>query len=98
VRKKPRPTSHSEYCSKGIEARDRASVCVGEYALYVGSRTSKTHNEWVDAAVALQKSKFPKMMLITDKIETSDDPQVAYAKTKDLLRAHPNIKGFQGNG
>jgi simple sugar transport system substrate-binding protein len=69
----------------------------GEYAVYVGSLTSKTHNEWVDAAIALQKSKFPKMKLIADKIETNDDQQVAYAKTKELLRAHPNVKGFEGS-
>ena len=69
----------------------------GEYAVFVGSLTSKTHNEWADGAIALQKKKYPKMKLVVDKIETNDDQQVSYAKAKELLRAHPTIKGFQGS-
>jgi simple sugar transport system substrate-binding protein len=80
-----------------MEALAKLMNYEGEYAVYVGSLTSKTHNEWVDGAVALQKSKYPKMKLIADKIETNDDQQVAYAKTKELLRAHPNVKGFEGS-
>ena len=80
-----------------MEALAKMMNYEGEYAVYVGSLTSKTHNEWVDAAVALQKSKYPKMKLVADKIETNDDQQVAYAKTKELLRAHPNVKGFEGS-
>jgi simple sugar transport system substrate-binding protein len=80
-----------------MEALAKLMNSEGEYAVYVGSLTSKTHNEWVDAAVALQKSKYPKMKLVADKIETNDDQQVAYAKTKELLRAHPNVKGFEGS-
>lgn len=80
-----------------MEALAKLMNYEGEYAVYVGSLTSKTHNEWVDGAVGLQKAKYPKMKLIADKIETSDDQQVAYAKTKELLRAHPNVKGFEGS-
>jgi simple sugar transport system substrate-binding protein len=80
-----------------MEALAKMMNYEGEYAVYVGSLTSKTHNEWVDGAVALQKSKYPKMKLIADKIETNDDQQIAYAKTKELLRAHPNVKGFEGS-
>jgi simple sugar transport system substrate-binding protein len=69
----------------------------GEYAVFVGSLTSKTHNEWADGAIALQKKKYPKMKLVVDKIETNDDQQVSYAKAKEILRSHPNIKGFQGS-
>jgi simple sugar transport system substrate-binding protein len=69
----------------------------GEYAVFVGSLTSKTHNEWVDAAIAQQKEKYPKMTLVADKQETKDDQQIAYQKAKELLKAHPNIKGFQGS-
>ncbi|MBV9392159.1 MAG: substrate-binding domain-containing protein, partial [Verrucomicrobia bacterium] len=38
----------------------------GEYAVFVGSLTSKTHNEWADGAIALQKKKYPKMKLAVD--------------------------------
>lgn len=69
----------------------------GEYAIFVGHLTAKTHNEWADAAIALQKRKYPKMKLVTSRIESNEDQQVAYAKTKELLRTYPNIKGFQGS-
>lgn len=69
----------------------------GEYAVFVGSLTSKTHNEWVDAAIAYQKEHFPDMTLVGSKNETADDQQQAYAKTQELLRAFPNVRGFQGS-
>ena len=33
----------------------------GEYVVMVGSLTSKTHNEWVDAAIEHQKAHYPEM-------------------------------------
>ncbi len=69
----------------------------GEYAVFVGSLTSKSHNEWVDAAIAYQKANFPDMKMVGSKNETFDDQQQAYAKTQELLRAFPNVRGFQGS-
>lgn len=69
----------------------------GEYAVFVGSLTSQTHNQWVDGAIAYQKENFPNMVLVGDKNETFDDQQKAYEKAQEVLRAHPNIKGFQGS-
>ncbi len=69
----------------------------GEYAVFVGSLGSKTHNEWVDGAIARQKEKYPKMKLVGDKNETHDDSKEAYEKTKELLKKYPNIKGFEGS-
>ncbi|MDK2799342.1 MAG: simple sugar transport system substrate-binding protein [Clostridiales bacterium] len=69
----------------------------GEYATFVGSLTSKTHNEWVDAAIKLQKEKYPKMKLVAEKQESYDDQKTAYEKTRELLKAHPNLKGIQGS-
>ncbi|WP_366653599.1 autoinducer 2 ABC transporter substrate-binding protein [Fodinicurvata sp. EGI_FJ10296] len=69
----------------------------GEYAIFVGSLTSKTHNEWVDAAVAYQEENFPDMTLVGSKNETFDDQQEAYAATQELLRAYPDVRGFQGS-
>ena len=69
----------------------------GEYAVFVGSLTSKSHNEWVDAAIAYQKDKFPDMKMVGSKNETADDQQQAYAKTQELLRAFPTVRGFQGS-
>ena len=69
----------------------------GEYAVFVGSLSSKTHNEWVDGAIARQQEAYPNMKLVGDKNETFDDSKNAYDKTKELLKAYPNIKGFQGS-
>lgn len=69
----------------------------GEYAVFVGHLTAKTHNQWVDAAIARQKAAYPKMTLVADKQESLEDQQVAYTKTKELLQAHPNLKGIQGS-
>jgi simple sugar transport system substrate-binding protein len=69
----------------------------GEYAVMVGSLTAKSHNEFVDAAIAIQKEKYPNMKLAADKIETNEDQKTAYERTKELMKAHPNIKGIEGS-
>jgi len=69
----------------------------GEYAVFVGSLTSKTHNEWVDGAIAYQKENYPNMTLVGDKNETYDDQQQAYQKAQEILRTYPDIKGMQGS-
>jgi len=66
----------------------------GEYATSVGSLTSESHNEWIDAAVEHQKNVYPKMTMVVGKIENYDDQNVAYEKMKELLVAHPNLKGM----
>ncbi len=69
----------------------------GEYVVFVGSLGSKTHNEWADGGIERQKEKYPNMKMVEDKIETFDDAEIAYQKAKEVLAAHPNIKGFQGS-
>lgn len=69
----------------------------GEYAVFVGSLGSKTHNEWVDGGIERQKEAYPNMTLVGDKNESFDDAEVAYQKAKEILAAYPNIKGFQGS-
>ena len=84
----------------GKHQMDLLAECMkgeGQYAVFVGSLTSKTHNEWVDGAIARQKEKYPNMELVGDRNETYDDQQQAYAKTQELLRKYPNLKGFKGS-
>lgn len=69
----------------------------GEYAVFVGSLTSKSHNEWVDASIKRQKEKYPKMKLVTERLESYDDQKISYQKTRELLKAYPNLKGIQGS-
>ncbi len=84
----------------GANLMEQMATCMGgegEYAVFVGSLTSQTHNQWVDGAIAYQKEKYPNMVLVGDKNETADDAQKAYEKTQEVLRAFPNIKGLQGS-
>jgi len=69
----------------------------GRYAAFVGGLTSKSHNEWVDGAIARRKEKYPDLEMVTDRIEEYDDQNVAYEKTKELLKAYPDLKGIQGS-
>lgn len=84
----------------GANLMDQLAACMGgegEYAVFVGSLTSETHNQWVDGAIAHQEANFPGMTLVGDKNETVDDAQVAYQKAQEVLRAYPNVKGMQGS-
>lgn len=84
----------------GAGLMDRLAALMGEegeYAVFVGSLGSKTHNEWADGGINQQKEKYPKMTMVADKQETFDDASKAYEKAKEILKAHPNIKGFQGS-
>ncbi len=69
----------------------------GEYVTFVGNLSNVTHNIWVDAAVAHQKEKYPKMKRIGDKYVSNEDAQTAYRKTQEILVASPNVKGFLGS-
>lgn len=84
----------------GAGLMDRLAALMGEegeYAVFVGSLGSKTHNEWVDGGIKRQLEAYPNMKLVGDKNETFDDSEIAYQKAKEILAAYPNIKGFQGS-
>ena len=84
----------------GAGLMDRLAAMMGEegeYAVFVGSLGSKTHNEWADGGIDRQKEAYPNMKMVGDKNETFDDSQKAYEKAKEILKAYPNIKGFQGS-
>jgi len=69
----------------------------GEYALMVGSLSSTTHMDWVDAAKEYQEEEYPNMQHVGDIVETKDDSQEAYEQMQELLSAFPDIKGVQGS-
>lgn len=68
----------------------------GQYVATVGSLTSKSQNEWIDGAVSYQKKNFPKMELVTKRLETYDDANIDYNKLKEALLTYPNLKGIVG--
>jgi simple sugar transport system substrate-binding protein len=69
----------------------------GEYVVFVGSLTSRTHNEWIDAAIEHQRTTYPNMRLVGDKNESFDDAQRAYERMQELLITYPNLRGMQGS-
>jgi len=69
----------------------------GEYGVIVGLLTMETHMDWANAAVALQRKKYPKMKMVTDPyIEDDNNQQLAYQKVLELFKAYPNLKGILG--
>lgn len=101
--------STQENCLYDIEAFDNAGYGgaimdslakamgeEGKYIIYVGSLTNGSHNEWADGGIAQQLEAYPNMELIEERIEIQDDVEVAYQKTKELIKKYPDLKGFLG--
>ncbi|GEK85682.1 substrate-binding domain-containing protein [Microbacterium aerolatum] len=65
----------------------------GQYVAWVGSLSSKSHNAFIDAAVAYQKEHYPDMTLVTDRIEDNEDQQGAQDKMVELMATYPDLKG-----
>lgn len=69
----------------------------GEYCTMVGSMTMESHNRWADAAVAQQGKTYPDMKLVADKrVSSESDAEIAYQKTKELIKKYPNLTGILG--
>ena len=70
----------------------------GLYAIFLGSLTAASHNEWAKAAVMQQQEHYPEMSLATRKIEHHDDQRLAYEKAVELLASTPDLKGILALG
>lgn len=68
----------------------------GEVANFVGSLTSKSHNEQQDGVEAYLKN-YPNIKLVSRRNEDYDDQTKAYEKTKELLTTYPNLTGIIGS-
>ena len=83
----------------GAALNERLASCMGKqgkWTSFVGSLGSRTHLQWVDAGAANAK-KYPGMTLVDAKNESFDDANKTYEKAKEILRKHPDIKGFQSS-
>lgn len=81
----------------GAALNERLSQCMegkGKWTSFVGSLGSRTHMQWVGAGEENAK-KFPEMTLVDPNNESFDDANGTYEKAKEILRKHPDIKGFQ---
>lgn len=83
----------------GAALNERLAQCMGQqgkWTSFVGSLGSRTHLQWVDAG-AKNASKYAGMQLVDAKNESFDDANKTYEKAKEILRKHPDIKGFQSS-
>ncbi|MAF04558.1 substrate-binding domain-containing protein [Herbaspirillum huttiense] len=84
----------------GARLNDRLAACMGEtgkWSSLVGSLGSQSQVQWADGGASNAAKKYPKMTLVDAKNESANDAEKAYAKAKEILRKHPDIKGFQGS-
>jgi simple sugar transport system substrate-binding protein len=85
---------NQEFGEAHLEAFAEAIGGEGKYVVYVGGLTVTLHNVWADAAVALQKQKYPKMEQVGDRFGVSNSVEESYKTAVDQMRAHPDLKGF----
>ncbi len=81
----------------GAALNERLAECMGKegkWTTFVGSLGSRTHMQWVGAGEENAK-KYPGMELVDPNNESFDDANATYEKAKEILRKHPDIKGFQ---
>jgi simple sugar transport system substrate-binding protein len=84
----------------GARLNDRLAECMGKtgkWTSFVGSLGSQSHVQWADGGAANASKKYAGMVLVDAKNESTNDANKAYEKTKEILRKHPDIKGFQGS-
>src|SRR5215212_6428988 len=70
----------------------------GEYAVFVGSLTVPLHNAWADAANAYIKANAPDMKLVGERYGVAENVDQSRSTALDLMRAHPDLKGFLAFG
>lgn len=70
----------------------------GLYTTMVGSVTNASHNEWADGGVKYAQENYPNMKLLDaqPRIESGDTAEGAYQAAKEVLRAHPDLRGIMG--
>jgi simple sugar transport system substrate-binding protein len=83
----------------GKALNERLAQCMGKsgkWTTFVGSLGSRTHMQWVGSAEENAK-QYPDMQLVDPNNESFDDANGTYEKAKEILRKHPDLKGFQSS-
>lgn len=82
----------------GAALNERLVACMGgqgQWTTFLGTKGSRTHRHWIEAAQA-NAARHPAMQLIEPLNESNDDAEQAYRLARDLLKKHPQLRGFQG--
>jgi simple sugar transport system substrate-binding protein len=83
----------------GARLNERLAACMGQsgkWSSLLGSLGSQSQLQWANGGRDNAK-KYPKMTLVDPNNETANDAEKAYTKAKEVLRKHPDLKGFQGS-
>src|SRR5690349_24536045 len=84
----------------GSHLMDQLASCMGgsgEYVAFVGHTTARSHMRWATAAYERAKQEYPKIVRISEPVESGESLDTAYRKAKELLAKHPDLKGFEGS-
>ena len=68
----------------------------GEYAIITGGLEAAGLNQWIEVGIAYAEKNYPGLKLVTDPIPSNEVQQEAYARTLDLIKTYPNLKGIIG--
>jgi simple sugar transport system substrate-binding protein len=75
----------------------------GQYVWSVGWLTSTSHNEWVDAGIALQQEKYPDKVNAlgyaagSDRFEEQEDTTIAHDKILEFFDTYPELNQIFGS-
>jgi len=75
----------------------------GQYVWSVGWLTSTSHNEWVDAGIALQQAEYPDKIDAlgyeegSDRFEEQEDTIIAHDKIIEFINTYPELNQIFGS-
>lgn len=82
----------------GAHFAEQIAECMGQegkWTSFVGSVGSLTHVQWADGGAEYME-QFEGTELVSPKNESFNDANQAYEAAREIIRSHPDIKGFQG--
>ena len=68
----------------------------GQYAIITGALEAANLNLWNDYGLAMMAEKYPDLELVADPIPSNEKQQEAYARTLELIKTYPDLKGIIG--
>ena len=68
----------------------------GDYCIITGGLTAENLNQWIDIGLAHAEENYPNLNLVTERIPSEEQEQVAYQKALEVIKAYPNLKGIIG--
>lgn len=75
---------------------EKMGTDTADIAIITGGLSAANLNAWIDAGKTYMAEKYPGLNLVTDPIPSNESQDEAYAKTKELMTAYPNVKGILG--